>query len=161
MWDSDPQHFSCTDTCNVFIAKHGTCILLICPFGCQADNRKRYKEETTDHQDDNKAADLAWEKHKRLNESIIVALFQGQFKSTVQCLTCHRKSRTFEAFMYLSLPLASSNKCTLQVTKHMVKKNNLIVGVKWKASRQGTLLSNWCCLCPTTSRKRLWQKYSK
>ncbi|MGH0162014.1 UNVERIFIED_CONTAM: hypothetical protein FKN15_002804 [Acipenser sinensis] len=80
----------------------------------KADNRKRYKEETTDHQDDNKAADLAWEKHKRLNESIIVALFQGQFKSTVQCLTCHRKSRTFEAFMYLSLPLASSNKCTLQ-----------------------------------------------
>ncbi|XP_041082307.1 ubiquitin carboxyl-terminal hydrolase 8-like isoform X4 [Polyodon spathula] len=80
----------------------------------RADNRKRYKEETIDHQDDNKAADLAWEKHKRLNESIIVALFQGQFKSTVQCLTCHRKSRTFEAFMYLSLPLASSNKCTLQ-----------------------------------------------
>ncbi|MBN3287879.1 UBP8 hydrolase, partial [Polyodon spathula] len=80
----------------------------------KADNRKRYKEETIDHQDDNKAADLAWEKHKRLNESIIVALFQGQFKSTVQCLTCHRKSRTFEAFMYLSLPLASSNKCTLQ-----------------------------------------------
>ncbi|XP_041074087.1 ubiquitin carboxyl-terminal hydrolase 8-like isoform X3 [Polyodon spathula] len=80
----------------------------------KADNRKRYKEETTDHQDDNKAADLAWEKHKRLNKSIIVALFQGQFKSTVQCLTCHRKSRTFEAFMYLSLPLASSNKCTLQ-----------------------------------------------
>uniref|UniRef100_A0A2K5V7Y4 ubiquitinyl hydrolase 1 n=1 Tax=Macaca fascicularis TaxID=9541 RepID=A0A2K5V7Y4_MACFA len=48
------------------------------------------------------------------NESIIVALFQGQFKSTVQCLTCHKKSRTFEAFMYLSLPLASTSKCTLQ-----------------------------------------------
>ncbi|KAF6352753.1 ubiquitin specific peptidase 8 [Rhinolophus ferrumequinum] len=51
---------------------------------------------------------------KQLNESIIVALFQGQFKSTVQCLTCHKKSRTFEAFMYLSLPLASTSKCTLQ-----------------------------------------------
>uniref|UniRef100_A0A8K9X196 Ubiquitin carboxyl-terminal hydrolase n=1 Tax=Oncorhynchus mykiss TaxID=8022 RepID=A0A8K9X196_ONCMY len=42
------------------------------------------------------------------------ALFQGQFKSTVQCLTCHRKSRTFETFMYLTLPLASTNKCSLQ-----------------------------------------------
>ncbi|XP_053526034.1 ubiquitin carboxyl-terminal hydrolase 8 isoform X3 [Artibeus jamaicensis] len=41
-------------------------------------------------------------------------LNKGQFKSTVQCLTCHRKSRTFEAFMYLSLPLASTSKCTLQ-----------------------------------------------
>ncbi|XP_054858387.1 ubiquitin carboxyl-terminal hydrolase 8 isoform X2 [Eublepharis macularius] len=80
----------------------------------KADNRKRCKEENNDHLDDFKAAELAWLKHKQLNESIIVALFQGQFKSTVQCLTCHKKSRTFEAFMYLSLPLASTSKCTLQ-----------------------------------------------
>ncbi|XP_029872261.1 ubiquitin carboxyl-terminal hydrolase 8 isoform X3 [Aquila chrysaetos chrysaetos] len=80
----------------------------------KADNRKRYKEENNDHLDDFRAAELAWHKHKQLNESIIVALFQGQFKSTVQCLTCHKKSRTFEAFMYLSLPLASTSKCTLQ-----------------------------------------------
>lgn len=83
---------------------------------CQADNRKRYKEEENDHLDDQTAADVAWSKHKLLNESIIVALFQGQFKSTVQCLTCHRKSRTFETFMYLSLPLASTSKCSLQVS---------------------------------------------
>ncbi|CAH6787932.1 ubiquitin carboxyl-terminal hydrolase 8 [Phodopus roborovskii] len=80
----------------------------------KADNRKRHKEENNDHLDDFKAAEHAWQKHKQLNESIIVALFQGQFKSTVQCLTCHKKSRTFEAFMYLSLPLASSSKCSLQ-----------------------------------------------
>ncbi|XP_061855920.1 ubiquitin carboxyl-terminal hydrolase 8 isoform X3 [Colius striatus] len=80
----------------------------------KADNRKRHKEENNDHLDDFRAAELAWYKHKQLNESIIVALFQGQFKSTVQCLTCHKKSRTFEAFMYLSLPLASTSKCTLQ-----------------------------------------------
>ncbi|XP_007066880.1 ubiquitin carboxyl-terminal hydrolase 8 isoform X1 [Chelonia mydas] len=80
----------------------------------KADNRKRYKEENNDHIDDFKAADLAWHKHKQLNESIVVALFQGQFKSTVQCLTCYKKSRTFEAFMYLSLPLAPTSKCTLQ-----------------------------------------------
>ncbi|XP_053810515.1 ubiquitin carboxyl-terminal hydrolase 8 isoform X2 [Vidua chalybeata] len=80
----------------------------------KADNRKRYKEENNDHLDDSSAAEIAWHKHKQLNESIIVALFQGQFKSTVQCLTCHKRSRTFEAFMYLSLPLASSSKCTLQ-----------------------------------------------
>ena len=92
-------------------------VLMVFPYGfpAQADNRKRYKEEENDHLDDQKAADLAWSKHKLLNESIIVALFQGQFKSTVQCLTCHRKSRTFETFMYLSLPLASTSKCSLQV----------------------------------------------
>ncbi|XP_041713556.2 ubiquitin carboxyl-terminal hydrolase 8 isoform X2 [Coregonus clupeaformis] len=80
----------------------------------KADNRKRYTEEDNDDLDDQRAADQAWSKHKMLNESVIVALFQGQFKSTVQCLTCHKKSRTFETFMYLTLPLASTNKCSLQ-----------------------------------------------
>ncbi|XP_066540811.1 ubiquitin carboxyl-terminal hydrolase 8 [Hoplias malabaricus] len=80
----------------------------------KADNRKRCKEEVTDHLDDVSAAEVAWNKHKLLNESIIVALFQGQFKSSLQCLSCHRKSRTFETFMYLSLPLASTSKCSLQ-----------------------------------------------
>ncbi|OCT86909.1 ubiquitin carboxyl-terminal hydrolase 8 isoform X2 [Xenopus laevis] len=80
----------------------------------KADNRKRQKEENNDHLSDFQAADSAWYKHKQLNESIIVSLFQGQFKSTVQCLTCQKKSRTFEPFMYLSLPLPSSSKCSLQ-----------------------------------------------
>uniref|UniRef100_A0A2R9C2Q1 Ubiquitin carboxyl-terminal hydrolase n=1 Tax=Pan paniscus TaxID=9597 RepID=A0A2R9C2Q1_PANPA len=76
----------------------------------KTDNRKTYKEENNDHLNDFKAAEHAWQKHKRLNESIIVALFQGQFKSTVQCLTLHKKSRTLEAFMYLSLLIASTSK---------------------------------------------------
>ncbi|XP_049620770.1 ubiquitin carboxyl-terminal hydrolase 8-like [Suncus etruscus] len=80
----------------------------------KADNQKRYKEENNDHLDDLKAAEHAWQKHKQLNESIIVTLFQGQFKSTIQCLTCYKRSRTFETFMHLSLPLASTSKCTLQ-----------------------------------------------
>ncbi|XP_067105290.1 ubiquitin carboxyl-terminal hydrolase 8 [Osmerus mordax] len=110
----------------------------------KADNRKRYKEEDNDHLDDQRAADLAWSKHKLLNESIIVALFQGQFKSTVQCLTCHRKSRTFETFMYLSLPLASTNKCSLQDCLKLFSKeerltdNNKVFCRHCKAHRDST-----------------------
>ncbi|XP_071384948.1 ubiquitin carboxyl-terminal hydrolase 8 isoform X2 [Centroberyx affinis] len=110
----------------------------------KADNRKRYKEEENDHLDDQKAADLAWGKHKLLNESIIVALFQGQFKSTVQCLTCHRKSRTFETFMYLSLPLASTSKCSLQDCLKLFSKeerltdNNKVFCRHCKAHRDST-----------------------
>ncbi|CAL8350096.1 unnamed protein product [Merluccius merluccius] len=110
----------------------------------KADNRKRYKEEENDHLDDQKAADLAWSKHKLLNESIIVALFQGQFKSTVQCLTCHRKSRTFETFMYLSLPLASTSRCSLQDCLRLFSKeerltdNNKVFCRHCKAHRDST-----------------------
>ncbi|XP_062280511.1 ubiquitin carboxyl-terminal hydrolase 8 isoform X1 [Scomber scombrus] len=110
----------------------------------KADNRKRYKEEDNDHLDDQTAADVAWNKHKLLNESIIVALFQGQFKSTVQCLTCHRKSRTFETFMYLSLPLASTSKCSLQDCLRLFSKeekltdNNKVFCRHCKAHRDST-----------------------
>uniref|UniRef100_A0A671Y200 Ubiquitin carboxyl-terminal hydrolase 8 n=1 Tax=Sparus aurata TaxID=8175 RepID=A0A671Y200_SPAAU len=110
----------------------------------KADNRKRYKEEENDHLDDQTAADLAWSKHKMLNESIIVALFQGQFKSTLQCLTCHRKSRTFETFMYLSLPLASTSKCSLQDCLRLFSKeekltdNNKVFCRHCKAHRDST-----------------------
>ncbi|CAF99829.1 unnamed protein product, partial [Tetraodon nigroviridis] len=109
-----------------------------------ADNRKRYKEEENDHLDDQTAADQAWSKHKLLNESIIVALFQGQFKSTVQCLTCHRKSRTFETFMYLSLPLASTSRCSLQDCLRLFSKeekltdNNKVFCRHCKAHRDST-----------------------
>lgn len=110
----------------------------------KADNRKRYKEEENDHLDDQTAADVAWSKHKLLNESIIVALFQGQFKSTVQCMTCHRKSRTFETFMYLSLPLASTSKCSLQDCLRLFSKeekltdNNKVFCRHCKAHRDST-----------------------
>ncbi|KAM9480952.1 ubiquitin carboxyl-terminal hydrolase 8 isoform 1-T5 [Clarias gariepinus] len=80
----------------------------------KADNRKRWKDEASDSMDDVSAAKWAWQKHTLLNESIIVKLFQGQFKSTLQCLSCHHRSRNFEPFMYLSLSLASSYKCSLQ-----------------------------------------------
>lgn len=113
--------------CIFYQTPSSSCIMSFYSLCCQADNRKRYKEEENDHLDDQTAADLAWSKHKLLNESIIVALFQGQFKSTLQCLTCHRKSRTFETFMYLSLPLASTSKCSLQVNK------TLTCAEKWKS----------------------------
>lgn len=80
----------------------------------KADKRRGYKEEDIDHLDDVSAAELAWSKHKLLNESVIVALFQGQFKSTVQCMSCQHKSRTFETFMYLTLEMTPSSKCSLQ-----------------------------------------------
>ncbi|XP_004345237.1 ubiquitin carboxyl-terminal hydrolase [Capsaspora owczarzaki ATCC 30864] len=54
---------------------------------------------------DAEVADEMWHMHKQRNDSIIVDLFQGQFKSTLVCPVCDRVSITFDPFMYLSLPL--------------------------------------------------------
>ena len=49
----------------------------------------------------------SWSNHLLRNESIIVDLFQGQLKNTLQCNICDYQSVKFEPFMYLSLPVAS------------------------------------------------------
>ncbi|KAG0148564.1 hypothetical protein CROQUDRAFT_41123 [Cronartium quercuum f. sp. fusiforme G11] len=46
-----------------------------------------------------------WEIYKRRDNSVIVELFQGQYRSRLQCLTCGTTSTTYNTFMYLSLPI--------------------------------------------------------
>ncbi|KAG0053570.1 CSN-associated deubiquitinating enzyme Ubp12 [Gryganskiella cystojenkinii] len=59
---------------------------------------------------DNVVADDFWQIHKARNDSIIVDLFQGQYKSTLVCPECDKVSVTFDPFMYLSLPLPIAKK---------------------------------------------------
>lgn len=55
--------------------------------------------------DDTVASAEAWTKHLIRNQSIIVDLFHGQYKSTLICSICQRVSVTFDPFMTLSLPI--------------------------------------------------------
>lgn len=54
---------------------------------------------------DEEIATRSWDYHRARNDSIIVDLFQGQFKSRLICNECKNVSVTFDPFMYLSLPL--------------------------------------------------------
>jgi ubiquitin C-terminal hydrolase len=47
----------------------------------------------------------AWNRNLLRNQSIVVDLFEGQYKSTVRCPECPRVSITFDPFRFLSLPL--------------------------------------------------------
>lgn len=47
----------------------------------------------------------AWRIHKLRNDSVIVDLFQGMYKSTLVCPICSHVSITFDPFSDLSLPL--------------------------------------------------------
>lgn len=60
-------------------------------------------------------AKKSWENHKKRNDSIIVDLFQGQFRSTLVCPVCQYVSVTFDPFMYLSLPLPVTIKTLLYI----------------------------------------------
>ncbi|CAF1282003.1 unnamed protein product [Rotaria sordida] len=54
---------------------------------------------------DHIVADEYWRGHLSRNDSIIVQLFTGQFKSKTKCPQCHKESITFDPFTTLSVPL--------------------------------------------------------
>lgn len=51
------------------------------------------------------ASTIEWERYLKLNFSVIVDYFQGQYLSQLRCLECELTSTTFNAFSTLSLPL--------------------------------------------------------
>ncbi|CAF2238816.1 unnamed protein product [Rotaria magnacalcarata] len=50
-------------------------------------------------------ADEYWRGYLSRNDSIIVQLFTGQFKSKTKCPQCHKESVTFDPFTSISVPL--------------------------------------------------------
>ena len=60
------------------------------------------KDET-----DEDASKRWWKMHLLRENSIIVDLFQGQFKSTITCNYCNRIAVSFDSYMFLSLPIPS------------------------------------------------------
>ncbi|KAG1333901.1 Ubiquitin carboxyl-terminal hydrolase 8 [Cocos nucifera] len=78
---------------------------------------KPYKEakDACDRPDE-EVADEYWENHLARNDSIIVDICQGQYRSRLVCPVCNKVSVTFDPFMHLSLPLPSTTMRTMTVT---------------------------------------------
>ncbi|CAN0908959.1 Ubiquitin carboxyl-terminal hydrolase 10 [Linum grandiflorum] len=79
--------------------------------------RKPYVEmkDRSGHPDE-EVADESWQYHKARNDSVIVDVCQGQYKSTLVCPVCSKISVTFDPLMYLSLPLPSTVTRSMTVT---------------------------------------------
>ncbi|EPX72041.1 ubiquitin carboxy terminal hydrolase Ubp1 [Schizosaccharomyces octosporus yFS286] len=57
-----------------------------------------------------KVGDECWKMYAKRNDSVVVELFQGMYKSTLRCSACDLKSVVFDPFMYLTLPLPTVTK---------------------------------------------------
>lgn len=91
-------------------------------------DRRYIEEKDADGRPDQLVADESWENHTRLNKSIIVDLFQGQFKATIKCLSCKFTSVKFDAFMFLSLPIPTSGKATLESCLNLFQQTEKLTG---------------------------------
>ena len=71
-------------------------------------------KEKSNNETDEEASRRWWDSHLSRENSIIVDLFHGQYKSTITCPDCSRISITYDAFMHLGLPIPSG-KCKAKV----------------------------------------------
>ena len=68
---------------------------------------KEYKELNEKQKDetDEQASRRYWDYNKSREDSIIVDLFQGQYKTTIECTSCGFTSVTFDCYMNLQIPI--------------------------------------------------------
>lgn len=65
-------------------------------------------EDANNIQAISKLADESWKRHRLRNDSVIVDLFTGLYKSTIVCPICSLTSVTFDPFTDLTLPVPSN-----------------------------------------------------
>ena len=88
--------------------------------------------EKQENESDIDACNRWWESHLKRDNSIIMLLFSGQYKSTVRCPFCDKVSITYDQFSSLELPI--DNKCfsgtsyVINEKENKIKKINLIFG---------------------------------
>nr|XP_017253038.1 PREDICTED: ubiquitin carboxyl-terminal hydrolase 5 isoform X1 [Daucus carota subsp. sativus] len=119
-------------------------------------NRVKHKpylnSRDADGRPDEEVADEYWSNHIARNNSIIVDVCQGQYKSTLVCPVCDKMSVTFDPFMYLSLPLQSTSTRTMTVTVFTCDGSALPAACTINVPKQGRCrdliqaLSNACSL---------------
>lgn len=67
------------------------------------------------------ALTVEWERYLRLNFSVIVDYFQGQYLSQLRCLECGTTSTTYNSFLILSLPIPTRHN-GLSIDRILVEK---------------------------------------
>mmetsp|Transcript_5033 Transcript_5033/g.7560 ORF Transcript_5033/g.7560 Transcript_5033/m.7560 type:complete len:592 (-) Transcript_5033:2246-4021(-) len=72
-------------------------------------------EVECDGNDQERSAARAWEGYLRRDKSIIVDLFQGQLRSTLECLECKKVRIKFDSFQFLSVPIPQNQQHNLDL----------------------------------------------
>lgn len=111
------------------------------------------KSKDADGRPDEEVADEYWASHIARNDSIIVDVCQGQYKSTLICPVCGKVSVTFDPFMYLSLPLQSASARTMTVLVFSSDGSALPTPCTVSVPKQGRLKELFLALSSSCSLK--------
>lgn len=77
------------------------------------------------------AAALAWKRYLERGKSFLVDLLQGQVRSSVTCCRCGHRSRRFEPFLYLSVPVSEGTNSIAEAIEEYSQAELLSAGDQW------------------------------
>ena len=102
--------------------------------------KKPYMEAPdSDGRPDEELADIWWGNHLKRELSLIVALFSGQYKSTLTCKTCKYESSRFEPFAYLQVPLPEDDQISIQCIHYPMNEDKEIAKYSVRVRHDGTV----------------------
>lgn len=81
----------------------------------QSQKNETFENQHGDGSNDEEIARLSWNNYLKRNRSIIVDLFQGQLKSTLDCPRCEKRTVVFDPFMTLTLPITMPHNKGFQI----------------------------------------------
>lgn len=81
------------------------------------------------------AAAVAWLKYLEHGKSFFVDLFQGQLRSTLTCQVCGNKSRRFDSFLYLSVPVTRTMRTIEDAIRSFLQEELLTDDERWFCDR--------------------------
>ena len=99
------------------------------------------KPEKKDDETDDQAAQRAWEAHLKRENSHMVEIFVGLFKTRVECphSHCGRVSTTFDPCMYLPVPIPGATDRTMKLTFVPVDPNKQRLELQVTVSRTANI----------------------
>jgi ubiquitin carboxyl-terminal hydrolase 4/11/15 len=125
LWQGDSNYLCPTDFRQIFVrfvrqfagfSQHDSHEMLTFMLDALHEDLNRVRQkpyvemnEKTDKETEVEASQRWWENHISRENSIIVDLFHGQYKSVITCPQCNRISITYDPFMYLGLPIPSGH----------------------------------------------------
>mmetsp|Transcript_10540 Transcript_10540/g.19394 ORF Transcript_10540/g.19394 Transcript_10540/m.19394 type:complete len:510 (+) Transcript_10540:92-1621(+) len=80
-------------------------------------------------------AALAWMHHLSRHKSFLVDLFQGQLRSQVTCSVCGKVSKTFDPYLYMSLPVHDRMKSVEEALRCFLAEETLSGQEQWRCNR--------------------------
>lgn len=107
-------------------------------------------ERLAEQHGDEFGAALSWLRYLERGTSFLVDLLQGQLQSSLTCMRCGHRSRRFDPFLYLSLPVTwKMSRITHAITKYL-EEEVLTGDERWFCTR---------CKCKVDARKKidLWK----